>query len=157
MHPFKTLALLVSLGLGSLVLLESLPAHALILSVGFSPAGEGGFTCADNAGNFTSGHPLTAYDCHAGPNQQFEFNGSTIFTLAGTRCVDVLGAGIAAGTTVDSAVCNGTVAQQWYYDFGLLINPHSGKCLDARSMANGTALIINTCSRSILSQNWQLK
>jgi hypothetical protein len=142
---------------GAIALFGSLPAHAAVLSVGSPAAPFGGFVCADvRTGNLTSGTPIQAYDCHAGPDQQYAWYGSTILALGGQRCVDVLGAGTAPGTTVDSATCNGTAAQDWYYSEGQIINPHSGLCLDARNMANSTQLIVNTCDGE-QSQQWQIK
>jgi hypothetical protein len=85
------------------------------------------------------------------------FNGLTIFALGGLACVDVTGAGTAAGTLVQLFPCNGTVAQQWEYFDGLIFNPHSAKCLDAVDLANGRQLIINVCTTVSLSQNWQIK
>jgi hypothetical protein len=134
------------------------PTEAAVLSVGggFGPP-FGGLTCADvTGGSFTPGVKVQAWDCLAGPNQQFEFYGQTIYTVGGQRCLDVLGAGTAAGTTVDSAACNGTAAQQFYYDNGQIVYPHAGLCLDAGNMNNGTKLIVNSCN-GISSQQWQIK
>jgi Ricin-type beta-trefoil lectin domain len=76
----------------------------------------GGYQCADmTVGNLAAYTPVRANDCNAAPNQQFEFNGFTIYALGGQRCLDVFGFGTAAGTPVDSYSCNGTPAQIWYY------------------------------------------
>jgi hypothetical protein len=142
---------------GSIALFGSPSAHAAVLSVGPSNSTFGGYQCADvRGGSITSGAPIQAWDCHAGPDQQYEFNNFTIYAVGGQRCVDVQGAGTAAGTPVQSFACNGTVAQLWYYYNGEIFNPNSGKCLDATNMANGTQLIINDCNGAP-SQNWQIK
>jgi len=142
---------------GSMALFGSPPAHAAVLSVGPSNGPFGSYQCADvRGGNITAGTPIQSWDCHAGPNQQYEFNGLTIYALGAQRCVDVQGAGTAAGTPVWSYPCNGTVAQDWYYFRGEIYNPNSGKCLDATSAVNGTQLIINYCNGGA-SQNWQIK
>ena len=44
----------------------------------------------------------------------------------------------------------------WEYNNGQIINAHSGLCLDATNMANGTQLIMNDCNGGT-SQNWYLK
>ena len=142
---------------GSISLWGSSFAHAAVLSVGAPNGMWGGYQCADvQAGNLAAFTPVQAYDCNAAPNQQFEFNGFTIYALGGQRCLDVYYAGTAAGTPVESYPCNGTSAQIWYYYNGEIYNPNSGKCLDATNMANGTQLIINNCSGAT-SQQWQIK
>ena len=137
---------------------DASPTEAAVLSVGGGVAPFGGATCADvNLGSLTSGVKVQAWDCLAGPNQQFEFYGQTIYTVGGQRCLDVLGAGTASGTTVDSATCNGTAAQQFYYDNGHIVYTHApGLCLDAGNMNNGTQLVVNYCNDSN-SQQWQIK
>ncbi len=142
----------------TLLAFEGLPTEAAVLSAGggFGPP-FGGFTCADVAGgNIASGTTVQAWDCLAGPNQQFEFYGETIYTVGGQRCLDVVGAGTAPGTRVWSYTCNGTVAQKWTYVNGAIGYPNAGLCLDAGNMANGTQLIVNTCNGSN-SQSWQIK
>jgi hypothetical protein len=148
-------ALVVSAG-GSLF--ECAPAQAAVFSVGNGfGAPFGGSVCADVAGgNLSTPTKVQAWQCLAGPNQQFEFYGSTIFALGGQRCLDVWLGGTTPGTTVDSYSCNGTGAQQWYYYRGQIVNLQSGLCLDATNMLNGTQLIINSCSSSS-SQQWQIK
>ena len=147
--------------LGTLVVgaitLASAPGNSAVLTVGDPSFFFGGTVCADVRANaldpFT---PVQAWACHAAPNQQFEFEDFTIYTVGAQRCLDDLNAGRTAGTPVESYFCNGTVAQQWYYYGGLFINPNSGMCLDAGDMANGTQLVIEPCNGSI-SQAWQIK
>ena len=142
---------------GSIALFGSLPARAAVLSVGSSNGSFGGLVCADvRGGSLTVPTTVQAYDCNAAPNQQFEFNGFTIYTVGGQRCLDVQNAGTAAGTPVQSYSCNGTAAQIWYYYNGEIYNPNSGKCLDATNMANLTQLVINPCDGAT-SENWQIK
>ena len=147
--------------LGTLVVgaitLASAPGNSAVLSVGDPSFFYGGTVCADvQANSLDPFTPVQAYACHAAPNQQFEFEDFTIYTVGAQRCLDVLGAGQTAGTPVESYFCNGTVAQQWYYYDGEIYNPHSGMCLDAGNMANGTQLVIWPCNGSI-SQTWQIK
>jgi len=99
---------------------------------------------------------VQAYDCQAAPDEQFEWVDYTIFTLGAQRCLDVFADNTSPGAKVDSAICNGTGAQVWYYDNGQIVNAHSGLCLDATNMANETQLVMNNCNGGT-SQNWQLK
>jgi hypothetical protein len=100
---------------GSISLFGSAVAHAAVLSVGPSNPPYGGVVCADvNSDSQTSGTKVQAYDCSAGPNQQYQLIGETIYTVGGQRCLDVFAGGTAAGSKVDSATCNGTAAQKWY-------------------------------------------
>jgi hypothetical protein len=149
-------AVYAALTCGSISLIAS-SAPAAVLTVGTSNQPYGGYVCADvRSANIAPYTPIQAYDCNAAPNQQYEFNGLTIYALGAQRCVDVQGGGTANGTLVDSYPCNGTVAQQWYYYNGEIYNPHSEKCLDAGNMANLTQLVIKECDGSE-SQTWQIK
>jgi hypothetical protein len=149
--------LLATLTSGVVSLLGSLPANAAVLSVGPANGIAGGFVCADVfEGKIAIGTRVDAFDCHAGPNQQFEFNGYTIYTLGGQRCLDIFGGGTVPGTPVDSYKCTGEPNQAWEYIGGAIYNPASGLCLDATTMANSTQLIINTCADEP-SQTWQIK
>jgi hypothetical protein len=136
---------------GLVSLLGSPPAHAALLTVGTSNHEFGGLVCADvkNASS-TAGTAVQAYDCFGDLNEQFEFNGFTIYALGGTRCLDV------SGTKVVSNTCTGAATQTWYYYNGEITNANSGLCLDAMSLANGTQLVTNGCSGAT-SQNWQIK
>jgi Ricin-type beta-trefoil lectin domain len=157
MRKISLTAAAVAMTGAGLLAFDALPTEAAVLSVGAGSPPFGAATCADVAlGSLTSGATVQAYDCLAGPNQQFEFYGLTIYALGGQRCLDVLGAGTTPGTKVDSATCNGTAAQQFYYDEGQIVYAHAGLCLDAGSMNNGTQLIVNTCN-STSSQSWQIK
>jgi alpha-galactosidase len=148
---------LAALASGAIGLLGSLPAHAAVLSVGSSNSTFGGIVCGDvQGGSLDSFTPVQAWNCNAAPNQQFEFNGTTIYTVGAQRCLDVYYAGTAPGTIVESFPCNGTGAQTWYYFNGELVNLNSGLCLDATNMADGTQLVINWCNGAD-SQNWQIK
>jgi hypothetical protein len=139
---------------------EGSPTEAAILSVGqaYGPP-FGGSTCADvRGGNIAPKTTVQAWDCLGGPNQQFEFYGSTIYTMGGQNCLDVFAAGQFPGTPVSSFTCNGTVAQQWTYDNGAIRYPHGlpPLCLDAGDMTNGRQLIVNICNGSA-SQFWEIK
>jgi hypothetical protein len=79
-----------ALASGVVSLFGSLPANTAVLSVGPANGTGGGFVCADvRGGNIAIPTPVEAYDCHAGPNQQYEFNGRTIYALGGLRCLDI--------------------------------------------------------------------
>ncbi len=123
----------------------------------------GGFACADvqNA-SLTPDTPIQAYDCHAGPNQQFELVGFTIYALGGQTCVAA--SSIVAGSPVVSTTCAPKPQQTWYYYNGQVISlavPLGSAvgeelCLDAGNANNGSQLVINTCNGSP-GQNWQFK
>jgi endo-1,4-beta-xylanase len=108
------LAAAVAMTGAGLLTFDASPTEAAVLTVGAGCGPPyGGGTCADVRGNnLTPGTPAQAFECLAGPNQQFEIYGETIYTQ---MCLDVVGAGTAPGTPVDSNTCNGTPAQDWYY------------------------------------------
>jgi len=137
---------------GALFLLGSPLAHAALLTVGASSPPFGGFICADvrNA-SIVPLTPVQAFDCLGDLNEQFNFNGFTIFAMGGTRCLDVSGT-----LRVVSNTCTGSLTQTWSYFGGEIINENSGLCLDATTLANGTQLVTRTCNGA-RSQNWQIK
>jgi hypothetical protein len=148
---------------GSISLFGLAAAHAAVLSVGsasnpFGAPFSGYYYCADvSAGSLAYPNKVQAWPCHAGPNQQFELLGETIYALGGQRCLDVQNAATAAGTPVNSYTCNGSASQKWYYWNGQIINLNGDQyCLDATSMTTGTHLVINPCNDST-SQQWQIK
>jgi hypothetical protein len=152
-------ALLTALVSGLMSLLGSSPARAAVLSFGNFPGNVfGGDNCADvRGGSLANGTPVDAFNCTAAPNQQFEFNGKTIYALGGQTCLDVASPNSmpTAGTLVDSFPCNGGPNQQWTYSNGEIINA-SGLCLDATSGGPGKQLVVNTCDGSA-NQQWQIK
>ena len=89
--------------------------------------------------------------------------GTGPITGAAGKCVDVNGSGIAGGATADGGLvqlstCNGSGGQNWTAGAnGSLVNPQSGKCLDANggSTADGTQLIIWSCHGGT-NQRWTL-
>jgi hypothetical protein len=153
----------IALVSSSIALLGTLPARAAVLSVGPSNPPAGSTVCADvseppltNGTCLSPGNPVDAFDCNAGPNQQFQIIGVTIYTEGGQLCLDVKGGGTAPGTPVDSYTCKGTPNQQWYYYDGEIISLNGADlCLDA-SAGLTKQLEINTCNGSS-SQNWQIK
>ena len=173
------MAAIAALMSGPLLLFTSPPARATVLSVGTANKTFGGYVCADVAGgSFAIPTPANAFDCNAEPNQQFELvpiefsepsgttiAGFTIYAMAGHRCLGVRGGVIAAGTPVESQLCNAGAGQVWMYYGGTIglaatfVTGQTELCLDATNMANGTQLVVNKCVGfpSVTSQNWQIK
>jgi hypothetical protein len=95
------------------------------------------------------------WDCHGGPNQQWAGTPYGQLTVFGSKCLDVRKNATADGTPVQMYDCNDTGAQLWIFQSnGTIVNPDSGKCLDAtQNGANGTQIDIWTCNGSA-SQKW---
>jgi hypothetical protein len=152
-------ALFTVLTCGSVALFGPRSARAFVLSVGPTSGFFGGYTCADVVnGSLTVNELVQAYDCNAAPNQQYEFNGFTIYALGGQRCLDV--PGFANGSlVVRSNLCNGSTTQRWYMGIGEIVNQGTDKCLDATKMTNGTPLVVSDClsPKIPISQRWQVK
>jgi hypothetical protein len=158
MERMLSLAAFAFLSLSGLFLTPA--AEAALLTNG-TGGPYNGYVCADVSGGATAPRTkVQAWDCHGWFNQQWSFQGWTIYGIGSTgsaqTCLDVNGAGTAPGTIVQLYPCNGTVAQQWYFYSGRLYNPNSRRCLDAGNRANGTQLVINNCHTGA-SQQWQFK
>lgn len=73
-------------------------------------------------------------------------DGTLSLVVVDGRCLDVQGSGTANGSVVQIWGCNLSAAQKWRWRAnGSLLNPNSGRCLDAGSGANGTNLRLWTC------------
>ncbi|WP_436497321.1 ricin-type beta-trefoil lectin domain protein [Actinokineospora sp. HUAS TT18] len=104
----------------------------------------------------TNGTAVQLWTCNGGANQRWSRGANDTLQSLG-KCLDVAQGGTAAGTLVQLWDCNGTGAQRWLYrPDRSLINPQSGRCLDAaNATANGTRLQIRDCNGST-GQRWTL-
>ncbi|MFD0205614.1 MULTISPECIES: ThuA domain-containing protein [Saccharothrix] len=111
--------------------------------------------CVDvNGGGTADGTKVQLWTCNGGANQRWTVSGSTVRAL--DKCLDA--AGTANGATVRLWTCRGGGSQNWTAGAnGSLVNPQSGKCLDANggSSADGTQLILWTCHGGT-NQRWTL-
>ena len=76
--------------------------------------------------------------------------------VGSNRCVDISGLNTANGTPIQLWDCTGNWNQRWTSTNGALVNPQSGKCLNAPGTANGTRLTLSTCTGST-AQQWQIR
>ncbi|MFB8038923.1 ricin-type beta-trefoil lectin domain protein [Streptomyces sp. NPDC056004] len=113
-----------------------------------SLTGVGG-ACVDIPGG-TTGTQLNLWSCNGGNNQNW-VRAADGTLRAQFHCMAV------SGTTVRTAACDGSAAQQWRTDGAALVNPATGKCLDAYGggSANGTPLGTYTCTGGA-NQRWTL-
>ncbi|GAA1287138.1 lectin [Saccharothrix xinjiangensis] len=116
--------------------------------------GAGG-KCVDvNGASSTDGAKVQLWTCNSGANQRWTMSGSTLRSL--DKCLEA--AGTADGALVRLWTCNGGGGQSWTAGAnGSLVNPRSGKCLDANggSSTDGTQLIIWSCHGGA-NQRWTL-
>jgi hypothetical protein len=100
--------------------------------------------------------PINAEDCQVGPNQRFDFAGSTIYMNSVQRCMSLTAFGVIPGLVND--FCTGSTDQQFYYSNGLIVAVKTGQCLD-RTLASPEAesvLYFANCNESD-TQQWQIK
>jgi glucose/arabinose dehydrogenase len=78
--------------------------------------------------------PAIIFDCHGGPNQQWEFTAAgELRTFDGARCLDIRGASIQPQALVQSYPCHGGANQKWTLrPDKTIINPKSGLCLTVK-------------------------
>ncbi|MGL5864395.1 MAG: GH12 family glycosyl hydrolase domain-containing protein [Dermatophilaceae bacterium] len=101
--------------------------------------------CLDVAGT-DRGVSIQLWNCGDGsPRQGWTRDGQTLVNTGSGFCLDVQGASTANGARVHLWPCHGGDAQQWESRNGALINPHSGKCLDAGGGDTGARLQIWDC------------
>jgi hypothetical protein len=145
--------------------LTSSPTSAAVFSVG-PPSGSfvNESVCMDVEGNNPApGTPVIAFECHAGPNQQFQLAGETIYALAGQRCLAALPTASPFSFTIVSDVC-GNPASLRRFDYFIngqieVIGAPPGTvaiCIDAGNMQNFTQLTGTVCSFGD-TQDWQIK
>jgi len=99
---------------------------------------------------------IHAADCRVGPNQRFDFAGSTITMNSGQRCMSLTAFGVTPGLVND--FCTGSTDQQFYYSNGLIVAVKTGQCLD-RTLASPeteSILYFANCNGSD-TQQWQIK
>jgi len=75
---------------------------------------------------------------------------------ASARCVDISGYGTADGTRLQLYDCTGQWNQAWSYTGNTLVNPQSGKCLNAGGTGDGAAVNLWTCNGGG-AQKWALQ
>src|SRR6266702_408666 len=95
-----------------------------------------GGKCVDVAGaSPTDGTQVQLFTCNGTAAQQWTVSTDGTLTAMG-KCLDVAGGGTANGTKAQLFTCNGSAAQQWQPSGAELINPQSGRCLDATGVSS---------------------
>src|SRR3984885_771421 len=92
------------------------------------------------------GTPLSLFNCHGSPNQQWTITGGQITGMSGV-CLDVMGSAPKDGAQIIIVHCNGRDSEKWTLANGQIFGI-GGKCIDvvgghAQDLA---ALIIATCT-----------
>jgi type 1 glutamine amidotransferase len=115
-----------------------------------------GGKCVDVSGmSSVDGTKVQLWTCNGQTNQQWTVGSDGTLRSLG-KCMTVNGT--ANGSPVQLWSCNGGNGQRWTPGAnGSLVNPQSGRCLDANggSSANGTQLIIWDC-HGATNQRWTL-
>ncbi|MDY0811275.1 ricin-type beta-trefoil lectin domain protein [Kitasatospora purpeofusca] len=126
-----------------------LPAHKPLLSALQGDGGAG--LCADIdhgwTGNGTAAVLGTCSEQGAASSQAFTFGTDGSVHVLG-KCLDVTDALTESGSPVNLWDCNNSPAQKWVAGphLGTLVNPNSGRCLDAPGTAGpGAHLVIADC------------
>ncbi|MEU0558971.1 ricin-type beta-trefoil lectin domain protein [Dactylosporangium sp. NPDC006015] len=125
-------------------------------TTGLVRSGLPGGLCLDNANGYaTNSNPIRTYRCNTGlGGQLWTMPGDGTLRILG-KCADIAGIGPTAGSQVWLYECNQTANQIWQPGpNNSLVNPGTGKCLDAPTPAE-TSLRILTCNASP-NQSWTL-
>jgi len=102
------------------------------------------------------GTPLSLFNCHGSPNQQWTIANGQITGMSG-MCLDVMGSAPNDGAQVIIVHCNGRDSEKWTLANGQIVGI-GGKCLDVAGGAaqDHAALIIAACT-SARSQQWSVQ
>ena len=136
---FATAAAGVIAGVG-LLTSDASPINAAIFTVG--PPDD--LVCMNVRYNSTAaGTPVIAFDCLAGPEQQFEFAGPDCVTHTSFSACEQYPKNVPPGTTIYTVPSNPPTASASYFN-----------CLDVEGAgtANGTPVISNPCNGSVNQQ-----
>jgi Ricin-type beta-trefoil lectin domain len=139
--------------LGVLVILGTArtPAHAAQIAITNS------VECVDiPRGQAVDGTPLSLFNCHGSPNQQWTIADGQITGMSGV-CLDVMGGAANDGAQVIIVHCNGRASEKWTLANGQIVGI-GGKCLDVAggNPQDHAILIISSCSSSP-SQQWSMQ
>jgi hypothetical protein len=113
--------------------------------------------CVDIAhGQAVDGTPVSLFNCHGSPNQQWTIANGQIIGLSG-MCLDVMGSAPNDGAQVIIVHCNGRESEKWALANGRIVGI-GGKCLDVSggNPQDHATLIISACSSST-SQQWSVQ
>jgi glucose/arabinose dehydrogenase len=122
----------------------AIPAHAAAPATLVGSASE---RCLDIAkASLEPRTPAIIYDCHGGPNQQWEFTSAgELRTFNGARCLDIRGGSTQPQAIVQSYPCNGGANQKWTLrPDKTIVNPKSGLCLTVKSAGTDNLTAIDT-------------
>jgi hypothetical protein len=113
--------------------------------------------CVDvNSNTASNGNAVQLWTCNAAQGQQWTLERDHTIRSFG-KCLDIAGDGTANSARVQLWRCNGAGGQQWMpTSDGGLLNPQSGRCLDAPPQGRtvkGTRLQIYDCDH-LLAQQW---
>ena len=118
--------------------------------------------CLDDLGNqAANGTKIVLATCDGTPEQAWQAATDGTLRING-ECLDVAHGATATKSPVDLYSCNGTQAQQWHLvpvGTGItLVNPGSGLCLadPGDTTAEGTQLVIDTCTAGDPGTSWQV-
>jgi subtilisin family serine protease len=120
------------------------------------PITAAGGTCIDNQSSLTAnGNPLQLWGCNQTPAQLWTFRSDGRLEVLGV-CMTVAGDGTSADSPVVISGCGTAGSQVWQPQAnGTLVNPASGKCLNAPASGWGIKLNLATCTGNA-NQQWRL-
>jgi Ricin-type beta-trefoil lectin domain len=116
-----------------------------------------GVECVDIPhGQAVDGTPLSLFNCHGSPNQQWTVANGQITGISGV-CLDVMGSAANDGAQVIIVHCNARASEKWTLSNGQIVGI-GGKCLDVAggNPQDHAILIISSCSSSP-SQQWSIQ
>jgi len=100
---------------------------------------------------------MLQWECAPDDNELFKYDPASkaIKIKLSDKCVDVKWGGTGNGTQIWQHDCNGSPAQQWVYENGMIKNPNSNKCLNVpdASKENGP-LQIWDCGSGVDNDKW---
>jgi hypothetical protein len=104
----------------------------------------------------TDGTPVSLFNCHGSPNQQWTIANGQITGMSGV-CLDIMGSAANDGAQIIIVHCNGRDSEKWTFANGQIIGI-GGKCLDVAggNPRDRATLILASCTSSP-SQQWSVQ
>ena len=147
-----------SVGEGLAIVTESTGgATAFTWTVHHGPIVGPGNNCVDDyKGGTDDNSTIVVWPCNTGGTQLWTVGAKDTLEIQ-HKCLTVAGDATAAGSLIVLFQCRGAASQVWQQQAdGTIVNPASGRCLNAPNLAAQTQFTLADCTATATTQGWRL-